>query len=70
MVIHVVASCHGKQDKSWLNGSFGLSTDFIYPPFILSGENWVSTPVEPWCCDLGQETSLSPYLFSPSVIKE
>ena len=20
-------------------------TDFIYPPFILSGENWVSTPV-------------------------
>ena len=20
-------------------------TDFIFPPFILSGENWVSTPV-------------------------
>ena len=45
-------------------------TDFIYPPFILSGENWVSTPVGPWCCDFGQETLLSPYLFSPSVIKE
>ena len=45
-------------------------TDFIYPPFILSGENWVSTLVGPWCYDLGQETLLSPYLFSPSVIKE
>ena len=40
-------------------------TDFIYPPFILSGENWVSTPVGPWCYDLGQETSSHHTFFHP-----
>ena len=40
-------------------------TDFIYPPFILSGENWVSTPVGPGVVTLGKKLYSHHTFFHP-----